>query len=441
MNKKLLILTACLCVLMLCICAFAACNNEGNDNETGTDTGVNGSETAEPASGDGADTDGTVTSSINEDVTAIPRYDYFEADVSKDVTIDKSVYTDMKLTLPSDLLITDEVVQDYIKGLVFERRIAVNGTTQVTDQPLKLGDSAFIYYRGVIDGKDLDRGSNMEDAEPFELPLGSDSFIPGFEEGLIGVVPNQTSREKPFELNLTFPENYGSAEIAGKAVTFYVVVEYAIQYTLPEYNRDFVENTLLYEPQKEFYAGDKALLQEFEAYVKEYLESQNLQNVEYAKTDALWVYLTGTCECRNLPEDEISFYYDSYVSEIEYYYNMYTSYYGEEFAAAYPDEGTFAVDYMGLDAGTDWTESLKKMATQMVQKDMITHAIGEIEGIESVTDEEVQTEIDYWVDYYQGYMTEEEIIQSMGMLYLRESAYAVKMSDWLMNRATFTYGE
>ena len=146
-------------------------------------------------------------------------------------------------------------------------------------------------------------------------------------------------------------------------------------------------------------------------------------------------------ECRNLPESEVTFYYDSYVSEIDYYYNSYGSYYGETFTAMYPDEGSFAVSYMGLEAGKDWKDQLREMATRMVQKDMITHAIGEAEGIESVTDEQVQSEIDYWVSQYQGYMTEEEIVKSMGELYLKESAYAVKMSEWLMDRVEFSYGE
>lgn len=442
MNKKLLILTACLCVLMLCICALAACNNTGDGEGTDTLDGTSAA-SGEPASGDGT-TDGTedATSGALEDVTAIPRYDYFEADVSKDVTLDKSVYTDMKLTLPSSLLIRDEDVKAYIKGqIVFGERIAVNGTTQVTDQPIKEGDSAFIYYRGVIDGKDMENGSNMSDATPFELGIGSGSFIPGFEDGLIGVVPNQTSEEKPFELKVTFPEDYGVDELNGKDVTFYVIVKYIVQYTLPEYNRSFIENTLQYKPQKDFYASDAALISEFEAYVKSYLEEQNKQNVEYAKTDALWMYLTDKAECRNLPESEVTFYYDSYVSEIDYYYNSYGSYYGETFTAMYPDEGSFAVSYMGLEAGKDWKDQLREMAIRMVQKDMITHAIGEAEGIESVTDEQVRSEIDYWVNQYQGYMTEEEIVKSMGELYLKESAYAVKMSEWLMDRVEFSYGE
>lgn len=441
MNKKLLILTACLCVLMLCICALAACNNTGDGTETGS--GTESGTPVEPASGDGT-TAGTedTTSGVLEDVTAIPRYDYFEADVSKDVTLDKSAYTDMKLTLPSSLLIKDEDVKAYIKGsLVFGERIAVNGTTQVTDQPIKEGDSAFIYYRGVIDGKDMENGSNMTDATPFELGIGSGSFIPGFEDGLIGVVPNQTSEEKPFELKVTFPADYGVDELNGKDVTFYVIVKYVVQYTLPEYNRAFIVDTLQYQPQKDFYASDAALITEFEAYVKSYLEEQNKKNVEYAKTDALWMYLTDKAECRNLPESEVSFYYDSYISEIDYYYESYGSYYGETFTAMYPDEGSFAVAYMGLESDKDWKDQLKDMATRMVQKDMITHAIGEAEGIETVTQEQVQAEIDYWVSQYQGYMTEEEIVKSMGELYLKESAYAVKMSEWLMDRVEFSYGD
>jgi hypothetical protein len=129
------------------------------------------------------------------------------------------------------------------------------------------------------------------------------------------------------------------------------------------------------------------------------------------------------------------------VAEIEYYYSAYTSYYGDSFTSIYPEIGPFAIWYMGMDSNVDWEAELLRMSTLMVQKDMITHAIGEAEGIESVTDEEYQAQVDYWVNLYSGYMTADEIVQNMGELYLRESAFADKMSDWLMERVTFTYAE
>ncbi len=416
-EKKLILLIAGL----LSVCLLSACSNADNGDESGTLGGT--------AAGTKAET---------EPVTAIPRYDYMEAPVAPDVTIDKADYTDMKLTIPDAYKIEDEDVQTYIGQILFENRIAENGSTQVKDKALKRGDDAFIYYKGYMDGKEFDGGSNWDEDKPFQLGLGSGEFIPGFEEALVGIVPNTTSKEGPAEIKVTFPEDYGN-ELAGKEATFKICVVYAIQYALPEYNWEFVEKTLKYELQKEFYASDRARLDEFEAYVREVLESNMAQSIENAKIDALWNHLTEKATCKNLPQGEVDYYVNAYKQEIEYYFNYYTSAGGEEFKTLYPKVGDFAVVYMGLEKGADWEEELKKMAEKLVTKDMITHAIGELEGMESVTDEEYKAQIEYWVEYNYGYMTDAEIVQSMGEVFLRQSAFADKMSEWLLSNAIFTY--
>lgn len=434
---KKLLFSAILITILASLLLLSACGRDDTPPSE-TDTSLLPGESLSP--GDTTkDTQEPGTGSLLEDVTAIPRYDYFEADVSKDVTVEPSDYTDLHLTLPATLLITDQDVQLYIQQkLLFERRTADDNLKKVTDKPLKLGDSAFIYYRGTVDGVEFEGGSNMSSEAPVELGLGSGTFIPGFEDGLVGVIPSQTSKEHPFALHVTFPEDYGNEQLNGKEAVFEVIVEYAIQYTIPTYDRNFVEKTLQYEPQKDFYASDKALLTEFEAYVKTFLEEQNKQNILYAQTNALWTHLTSEITCRNLPESELRFYYDSYVSEIEYYYEMYKSY-DASFATMYPDVDSFAVVYMGLSKGADWKVELTHMSEMLVKKDMISHAIAEAEGMETVSEEEYKAQVAYWVSQYQGYMTEAEIIKSMGELYLREAAFSEKMGTWLMERVTFLY--
>ncbi len=397
------------------------------ESETTPDTGSSETETRAP------ETDPPET----EAVTAPPRYDYMEAEVLPDVTIDEDAYTDMTLNLPADLQVTDAQVKEYIEFIRFDYRTAVNGDTQVTDQPMKLGDDAFIFYKGVLDGEEFEGGSNWDDKTPYQLGLGSGAFIPGFEAGLVGVIPANATKENPAEVHLTFPENYDPA-LAGKDVIFYVAVEYAVQYTLPVYDRDFVENTLKYEGEKDFYT-DAGLLAEFEQYIRSYLEEELAADVENAKINALWEHLVTSATYQNLPQLELDFYYSNYLSEIEYYYEYYKSYGGEEFLKEYPTLDDFAKAFVGVEEGKDWKDELTAMAERMVKKDMVTHAIAEAEGIESVTDEEYKAEVAYWVSQYQGYMTEEEIIQSMGEIYLRESAFAAKMQTWLLERVTFTF--
>ena len=418
MNRKsfLILAVASLASLLL----LASCNKGGETTDT-------------TASSD--------TSKETEAVTAIPRYDYMDAEVAPDVEIDRADYTNITLTIPNSYKIEDDDVQAYIlSGIRFSYRTAVNGTTMVKDQALKLGDDAYIYYKGFVDGKEFDGGSNWDDESAYKLGLGSGSFIPGFEDSLVGIVPNQTSKTNPAEIHVTFPEEY-SEDLAGKDAVFHVVVEYAVQYTLPEYNREFVETTLKYEPKMEFYASDAALLAEFEEYVYDYLVSQNATNVENAKVDALWNHLTEKATCKNLVADEVSYYFDAYKSEAEYYFDYYTSMGNEEFKKLYPDLDSFAPVYFGLAAGTDWKAEVTKMAELMVQRDMITHAIGELEGLETVSEEEFKAQVKYWVDYYYGYMTEAEIIQNMGEVFLKEAAFAEKLDKWLMEQVTFTYAD
>ena len=415
MNRKTLLMAAL--AGLACLLLLTACN--GNQNPEGTE----GS---------------TTTGAQTEATTAIPRYDYMDAVVAPDVTIDKKDYTDLTLTIPNSYRVTEEDVKDYVENIRFQYRTAVNGTNTVKDKALALGDDAFIYYKGYVDGKEFDGGSNWDDEKPYQLGLGSGSFIPGFEEALVGIIPNQTSKDSPAEIKVTFPEEYNE-ELAGKDATFKIVVSYSVQYTMAEYNRDFVEKSLKYEPKKEFYASDAALLEEFEEYLFDYLTKQNATNVSNAKMDALWNHLTEKAVCKNLPKLEVDHYFNSYKSEAEYYYNYYKNSGGEEFTKLYPDLGTFAVAYFGMEKGANWEAKFTEMAELMVKKDMIAHAIAEMEGMEAVTDEEYKAQIKYWVDYYYGYMTEAEIIQNMGETYLKEAAFTEKMDKWLMDQVTFTY--
>ncbi len=411
-----LILAGLLAVGSLVACSDA---NDGTETESGTTAGT---------------TAGTL-----EPTTAIPRYDYLEADVAKDVSIDRNQYFGVTLTIPDSLRIEDEDVTEYINtSILYPKREAVNGSTEVKDKALALGDDAFIYYKGFVDGKEFDGGSNWDDEKPYQLGLGSGAFIPGFEDGLVGVVPNTTSKDTPFELKVTFPEDY-SEELAGKDAVFHVVVTHSVQYKIPEYTWEFVEKTLMYELKEEFYASDAAKFAEFEAYVRETLESQNAENIQNAKIDALWTHLIEKATCKNLPQGEIDFYVNGYTADIEYYYEYYCTYGGEEFKKLYPDVGSFAVIYMGMNKDADWKAEIRNMAEKMVKKDMIGHAIGETEGIESVTEEEYRAQIKNWVTSYEGYMTEAEIIQSMGETFLRQSAYSEKILDWLLSNNIFTY--
>ena len=415
-------------VIALALCLLMSSCNTGSDPADTTNTNTTAPETTAAAE--------------TEAETTVPRYDYMGAEVAPDVEIDPADYKGITLTIPNYYKITDEDVQAYILSSIrFASRTAVNGTTMVRDKALSLGDDAYIYYKGFVDGKEFEGGSNWDDKSPYTLGLGSGTFIPGFEEGLVGIIPNETSKSNPAEIHVTFPEEYGTVDLAGKEAVFHVVVEYAVQYKLPDYNRKFVVDDLKYEPKQEFYASDAALLAEFEEFVYEYLVGQNATNLENAKIDALWNHLVEKAVCKNLVPEEIAYYLDAYKREATYYYNYYYSQNNAEFNALYPNIGKFAIACFGFDQDADWEAELTEMSELMVKQDMIIHAIAEVEGIESVTEEEYQAQVKYWVNYYYGYLTESEIIKNIGEDNLKESAFVEKMDKWLLEQVTFTYAD
>lgn len=116
------------------------------------------------------------------------------------------------------------------------------------------GDTAVIDFEGFLNGIPFKGGKG----EKYELVLGSGSFIPGFEEQVVGMSANE---EK--DINVTFPENYHSEELAGKEVTFKVKVHEVKQTVLPEKDDEFVKDVSEFDTMDELRADiEKRILDE-----------------------------------------------------------------------------------------------------------------------------------------------------------------------------------
>ena len=147
---------------------------------------------------------------------------------------------------------------------------------QVKDGKAQKGDTVIIDFEGFDNGKVFDGGK----AENYSLELGSNSFIPGFEDALIG-----TKAGDKKDVNVTFPEDYHAEELKGKPVTFKVTVHEVKTKVLPELNEEFfldlgledvktvedlkktIKETM--ESQKEYEAENKFMDDLFEALLKE----------------------------------------------------------------------------------------------------------------------------------------------------------------------------
>ena len=144
--------------------------------------------------------------------------------------------------------VTDENVDSEIK----RRLEAAARTVSVEDRPLQEGDTAIIDFAGFLGDEQFEGGT----AEGYELKIGSHSFIPGFEEQMVGM---QKGEQR--DLNVTFPEDYQAENLAGKAVVFKVTVHDIKFEEIPELDDDFVQDTSEFNTVEEFKAGVRAELE------------------------------------------------------------------------------------------------------------------------------------------------------------------------------------
>ena len=151
------------------------------------------------------------------------------------VTFDLVVKPDVKLGQYKDLDVKKaevSVLAEDIDAKVEELRIQFTELALKETGNVEVKDTAVIDFEGFKDGVTFEGGKG----ENFELEIGSGSFIPGFEDALVGMAAGE---EK--EVSLTFPETYGQAELAGQPVIFKVKINEIKQRTLPELNDDFAK--------------------------------------------------------------------------------------------------------------------------------------------------------------------------------------------------------
>lgn len=126
-----------------------------------------------------------------------------------------------------------EVQESEVDQRIEAARERVSRLVPVTDRPIREGDRVTLDYQGFLDDLPFEGGQ----AEGHKLEIGSGSFIPDFEEGLIG---HETGDE--FDLPLTFPEDYQAEDLAGQAVVFKVKVGEILVKELPELDDEFVRD-------------------------------------------------------------------------------------------------------------------------------------------------------------------------------------------------------
>ncbi len=242
--------------------------------------------------------------------------------------------------------VTEEDIQskidNYVSTYLYEN--------EEVDGPVESGDLTYINFVGTKDGVAFDGGTDKSE-EGYPLTIGSGSFIPGFEDGIIGMNKGDVK-----VLDLTFPEDYGNADLAGAAVKFEVTLKKISRRFDLELNDENVKKYLNYDT-----------VESFKQAVSDDLKYQSY-------TEQLGDYLSENCTATNLPKDEIQKYSDEV-------YN-YTVNNVKQYALQYSTSEEMILNYL---LGMESYEALRQYcddgAKQNVAYQYIIKEIAKKEGI------------------------------------------------------------
>ena len=191
---------------------------------------------------------------VEQDIKAIGRPSLEDMQISEDnivtLTLSTEVYPEVTLgqykgleVEKAEAAVTDEQVDAELKRM--QNNVA---STETVERAAEMGDTANIDFEGFDAGVPFEGGKG----DNFDLKLGSGSFVPGFEEQVVGMTAGE---EK--DINITFPEDY-HAELAGKAVVFHVKCNKVTATTLPELDDEFAKDVSEFDTLDELKADIRA---------------------------------------------------------------------------------------------------------------------------------------------------------------------------------------
>ena len=241
------------------------------------------------------------------------------------------------------------------------------------------GDVAVIDFEGFKDGVAFDGGKG----ENYSLEIGSNTFIPGFEDGVKGMKIGESK-----DIKLTFPKDYGVNDLAGKEVVFKVKVNEIKNKVIPELDKDFFLDLGM---------DDVTNKEELEAKMKDEIKASKDRDAENKYIDELLSVATSNMECDvddEIVDAEAKAMYDNFLQ------NMKMQGISEELYLQYA--GTSKEDIIN---------NMKTEALKRIKNSYLLQAVIKEEKI-SVSDKDTKKEISDMAKKYN--MTEEEVLKSMG---------------------------
>ena len=269
-----------------------------------------------------------------------------------------------------------EVSEDEINEAIEKERQNAARIVSV-ERPVQNGDTVTIDFEGFVDGVAFEGGKG----ENYNLEIGSHSFIDTFEDQIIG-----KNIDDEFDVNVTFPENYQAAELAGKPAVFKVKIHEIKEKQLADLDDDFASDVSSYDT-----------FAEYKESVKKNLSDKKADDAKKAKEDAA---------VNAIIED----------SEIEIPEMMLATQQREmldEFAQRLRYQGMNIEQYFkytGMNAEM-MMDQIKPQAEQKIKTQLVLEAVAKAENIE-VTDEDVEAEIKKIADNYK--MEVEKVKETLG---------------------------
>ena len=270
-----------------------------------------------------------------------------------------------------------EVSEEEVAAELEKEREKNARTISVEDRAVENGDMIMLDFEGFVNGVAFDGGKG----ENYPLTIGSNAFIPGFEEQLVGAKIGED-----VEVNVTFPEEYQAPELAGCAATFKCKVNEIKVKELPELDDDFAQDVSKFDT-----------LAEYKEDVKAKLAANKADAAKRAKEDAVIEKIIENAQM-DIPEAMI----DTQARQLV-----------DEFAQRIQSQGLSFEQYlqftgMDLDAAL---EQMKPRAVERIQSRLVLEAIVKAENIE-VSDEDVKAEIAKMAETYK--MDVEKLTELMG---------------------------
>ena len=299
-----------------------------------------------------------------------PEIDLVQIEKGKDLIFTAVVATKPEVTLGKykgiqiekiEYNVSDEDVEHEL-GHMAEKNARL---VSVEDRPVESGDITVIDFEGFVDGVAFDGGK----AENHELTIGSNTFIPGFEDQIIGM-----KLEEEKEINVKFPEQYFSANLAGKDAMFKVKLHEIKKKEMPEINDELAKDISEFDT-----------IEELKNSIKEKQEEQNKSRAKYETEDAVIKAVSEEAKVE-IPAGMIEMEIDNMAQDIETRLRY---------------QGMNLEQYLKMMNKTmdDFRAENKEQAENSIKTRLVLEAVAKDAAIE-VTEEEISSKIKEMAENY-----------------------------------------